>query len=75
MVVGGQDGSQTPVGGGVRCSFPVVHALREGGDQHKKCGFREMKVSQKAADDAEPVAGRDEDGGRAGVGFDVEWAG
>jgi hypothetical protein len=75
VVVGGQDGPQAAVGGGVSSPFPVVHTVREGGDQHEEGGFGEVEVGEQAVDDAEPVAGREEDGGRAGVGFEVEWAG
>ena len=48
---------------------------REGGDEHEEGGFGEMEVGEQAVDDAEAVAGSEEDGGRGGVGFEVEgWA-
>jgi hypothetical protein len=54
------------------CRSTVVHTVREGGDQHQEGGFGEVEVREQAANDAEPVPGREEDGGRAGVGFEVE---
>jgi hypothetical protein len=80
--VGGEDGVEA--GGcairldggyewGVRETRGARNVSGEGGDEHEQGGFGEVEVGEQAADDAEAVAGSEEDGGRAGVGFEVEW--
>ena len=55
MGVGGED------------SFATGVFVGEGADEHEEGGFGEVEVGEEAADDAEVVAGGDEDAGLAGV--------
>jgi hypothetical protein len=58
VAVGGEDG------------FAAGFFVGEGADQHEEGGLGQVEVGEQAADDAEVVAGGDEDAGLAGVGFE-----